>query len=374
MLQSILVYGFMIVSMMFFASMITRLQSKTYYHKIAVFISYVIILFIFSFFSGVRFDVGVDHQQYHYSYKQVEYFQLVSSRTEWLFSALTLFFANNGIHATVYFGVLAFIQLFLVLMAFKEQKYILPFLLFALLTSGTYFMFMNAIRQMIVFSLFLYSIRFIEQKNIIAYIGFLFVSFFIHRSVLILAPIFFLRYDYFRRRFITLSLIIIALVLSYVDWWNNLINYIDQGIVLLGYDDYSEKLRYHIELRDNVFNRSIRFYFPLLNYILVVLYSNNLKGYFRHSFFIIVYNVFVLGAIFWLLSYNNPLIQRPFMYFIFTNFVGSAYLLTYLWRNKHMHKHNILLLFWVIISHVLIFYAYIVADFHTQYKFYWDYL
>ncbi len=371
MLQSILVYGFMIVSMMFFAHMINRLQSKTYHHKIGMFISYVVILLIFSFFSGVRFDVGVDHLEYYRSYRQAEYFQYVSSKTEWLFNVLTLFFSNNGIHATVYFGTLAFIQLFFVLMAFKEQKYILPFLFFTLLTSGAYFMFMNAIRQMIVFSFFLYSIRFIEQKKILAYVGFLFISFFIHRSVLILAPVFFLRNDYFKNRFIILSIIAIALVLSYVDWWNYLINYIEQGIILLGYDDYSEKLRFHIELRENVFNRSIRFYLPLLNCILVVLYSKNLKSYFKHSFFIIIYNVFVLGTIFWLLSYNNPLIQRPFIYFIFTNFVGSAYLLTYFWRNKHVC--NILLLLLVTISHVLIFYAYLASDFHTQYKFFWDF-
>ncbi len=371
MLQSILVYGFMIISMMFFAHMANQLQSKTYHYKVGVFISYTIILLIFSFFSGVRFDVGVDHLSYYHSYRQAEYFQYISSETEWLFDVLTLFFANNGVHATVYFGTLAFIQLFFVLMAFKEQKYILPFLLFTLMTSGAYFMYMNGIRQMIVFSIFLYSIRFIDQKKILAYVGFLFIAFFIHRSVLILAPVFFLRNDFFRNRLITLSIIAIALYLSYLDWWNYIIDYIEQGVNLLGYDNYSENLEYHIELRENEFNRSIRFYLPFLNSILVVLYSEKLKGYFNQPFFTIIYNLFVLGTIFWLLSFNNPLIQRPFIYFIFTNFVGSAYLLTYLWRNKH--THNILLLLLVTISHVLIFYASLASNFHTQYKFFWDF-
>jgi hypothetical protein len=373
MLQSIIVYGSMIFSLSLLGgiSMFKYKRSK----KISFFsFETLLALLIFSFFSGVRYDVGVDHLSYLFNYQLALNGYQSNNYTESLFNWLTIFCAKNGIDAVIYFALLAFIQIFFVYYAFKNEPYLYPFLFFCIITNGTYFMWMNGIRQSIVLCIFIYAVKYIKEKNLIKYLFWVIIGYFIHKSALLLIPLYFIFVfdkDFFINIWIQLALIIIALILSYKDILSNIVPYIEQAVNFLDYSQY-ENVEYQLSLRQNEYNRSVRFYFPLLINIIIVLFSKKLKANFVNSKFNIYYNIYFIGVLGSLLFYNNPLMQRPILYFIFSGFIIASYLLFFLWENLRTHKLYLPMFIFLIVLHLSILYAYIASDFHTNYNFIWD--
>jgi len=161
------------------------------------------------------------------------------------------------------------------------------------------------------------------------------------------------------------------LILSYKDILSNIVPYLEQAVNFLDYSQY-ENVEHQLSLRQNEFNRSVRFYFPLLINIIIVLFSKKLKANFINSNFNIYYNIYFIGVLGSLIFYNNPLMQRPLLYFIFSGFIIASYLLFFLWENLKTHKLYLPMFIFLIVLHLSILYAYIVSDFHTNYYFIWD--
>ncbi|OPZ02915.1 MAG: Transmembrane protein EpsG [Bacteroidetes bacterium ADurb.BinA395] len=235
-------------------------------------------------------------------------------------------------------------------------------------------MWMNGIRQSIVLCIFIYAVKYIKEKNLIKYLFWVIISYFIHKSALLLIPLYFIFVfdkDFFKNIWIQLALIIIALILSYKDILSNIVPYLEQAVNFLDYSQY-ENVEHQLSLRQNEFNRSVRFYFPLLINIIIVLFSKKLKANFINSNFNIYYNIYFIGVLGSLIFYNNPLMQRPLLYFIFSGFIIASYLLFFLWENLKTHKLYLPMFIFLIVLHLSILYAYIVSDFHTNYYFIWD--
>lgn len=330
-------------------------------------------ILVFAIIAGMRYNVGVDYLSYLNYYKDIIAERYNGIEMEFAFQSITEMLAYLELHFSVYFGCMAFLQLFFIYYAFKEERHLYPFLIFIIIADGTFFMWMNGIRQCIAITIFIFSIQYIKKRQLIKYLLCVGLAYLFHRSALIILPfyfIFWLREDYFKNKIIQLSLIAIAFALSNLNIWYFFLEYIERLGAFLRYE-YVD-IEKQLNMRDKEFVKSIRFYFPLIINIIVVQYSTKLKDYFKNTNFSIYYNLYFLGVLFFILFFNNSLIQRPAMYFIYSQFIIVSYLLYYLWkRSKHSYI-ELSIFASIIVLNLGILYAYISSNFYTYYYFFWE--
>lgn len=140
--------------------------------------------------SGFRYMVGCDYLSYanyfiNYQYttvhrmefgfnKMIELIQLFSDNYIWIFIITSLIF--------IYFTY----------KAIYEQS-INPILSIYLLFASTYFsIYLNGMRQMMAIAIFIYSIKFIKERNLLKYLLFILIASLFHLSILICIPLYFL--------------------------------------------------------------------------------------------------------------------------------------------------------------------------------------
>jgi len=371
MAQSIVIYSFLILSLVLFGS-ITKINynysaQRRYFWCWEV----IFILVIYSVITGVRYDVGVDHLSYLNQYLYPQYKLL---EQEFLFSFITNIFNKLGIHFSFYFGFISFIQLLFILLAFKDKRHLYPFLLFSLI-SLQFFFINGGLRQSIVCCGFVYSLNFISEKKFLKYLIFILIGLFIHKSVVFLIPLYFIlsrSIDYFPNKWITVLLIFVAIFISDLRIWEKLLSFdISQLLSITGYDEYGID-RESVLTTGYEYSKGGRFYISAIIPLIVAFFSNKLK--INNDIKLInILNLYFLGAITAIMFYSGGLMFTRFLnYFNFFNFIGVAYLLHYLYCNKKIW--NLIIYSLVIILCLLYFYFYVAGDHHTQYKFFWDYM
>ncbi len=369
MIQSIAVYGFMILNFFFLgisAGKKQRLKPKTKYWTGEI----ILILFIFALFCGLRNNVGVDYSHYLNDYLHPNAFDRAYS--EWLYAKLVDTMSMAGIHYAFYFALIAFLQLFFTLQAFKNERYLYPYLLFVLMTNGTYFMWMNGMRQCLVICMFLFSIQFIRKREFLKFMAIIIPAFFIHKSVVIVLPLYFSFFskDIFKSKILQLSILAGAVFLCEIPFWNNYIGQIEiiGNFFNLGSDTMSIEDR--LMIYEGIhYSKGLRFYATIVIGIICILYSDKVKQLFNTN---LLYNIFYFGLLTATLFYNSNILQRPCMYFIYLQYVTIAYTLYYL---KNNIKKGIFygLSYWSIIVILLLYLLVsILANTYTQYYFIWQ--
>lgn len=152
-----------------------------------VFLSYLIMVFV----TGTRYNVGVD-----YFYTYVPIFNKILSGLNvdveygyYLLNKLVILFTDNYMWLFVVCSVIFFF--FIYKYIFRDSPY--PYLsIFLFITSTYFFVYMNAMRQMLAISIFLFSLKYIYTDEKIKYfISILFASMF-HTSILICLPLIFM--------------------------------------------------------------------------------------------------------------------------------------------------------------------------------------
>ena len=141
MLESVLVYG-LLTLIMVVCGTIAASREPLYeggsgiYVKNSFFLQPEIIVIIasFTFVFGCRYGVGVDYFHYLFAYEHD-----TGERYEFLFKAISDFLRNNSLHFAVFFSVWAFLQITLLSYAFRNYRFILPYLLLYLII-GNFFM------------------------------------------------------------------------------------------------------------------------------------------------------------------------------------------------------------------------------------------
>ena len=368
MIESIIVYGFMIACFLYYGSSAGRYQKK---HPEAKFWTrdIWIILIVFTFFSGVRNNVGVDWWHYMDNYLHPD--NELALEVEWLYRQVASVMSGLGIHYTFYFALVAFLQLFFILYAFKDERYIYPFLLFVFMTHENYFMWMNAMRQCLVISLFIFATRYLKKGQPLKYFVVLAVSFFIHKSAVLLIPfaIPFFSKDLFKNRTLQFVLLAIAVALINIPIWNSFMDLIEVVGNAMGLGDADRTIEERFLLYED-FQKAIgpRFYATVAIGALCIFYSNKVKKTFNINLF---YNLFYIGLLTYVLFYNSPLLSRACMYFTCVMFVTIAYTLYYLLMHKR-EGINDLSFFFIIVTLLLYFIVMIHSNWYTYYYFIWQ--
>ena len=349
MLQSIIVYTFLIGFMIFCALLAS--QNGSYFSTSSGIIrkrsfwrfEIIAPLLFFSLIFGMRFDVGADHIGYLYGYLEKRYV----GKGEPLFSLLSDIGWGINLHYVLYFAIIAFIQVFFFFYAFKDERYLFPFIVFFLFTNGDWLFWMNGIRQALAMCIWLFSIKYIYEKNILKYIIWCTVAILFHRSAIMLIIFYpFLRIgrDYFKS--IPFQLILFALAFVFNKKFSVvIINFeplINSYLSILGSDTYGS---YDLEGLMSRFKETngtrIAYYFKILLNATIILYSGALKKYYNNRLFNIYYFFFFIGLItFYMFPVGALTFTRPFRYFHVFQTVMYSYFLYYLYKTKLYSFHK----------------------------------
>ncbi|WP_440878371.1 EpsG family protein [Vibrio natriegens] len=330
---------------------------------------------VFSIFSGIRYNVGVDYLAYLNNYT---YFQEVGMDyldKEFLFEVITRLFASLDIHFSVYFGFLAFLQIIFVVLAFKTERKIFRYLPILLLLGTSYLYWMNAIRHMIAAGIFLYSLRYIQQKSLLKYSFFIFLAYLFHKSAIILIPFYFiLQYEPFSKRSTTLTVLVTVAILQSIGFFKPIIESMSFVLDLLGYHYSYENFEYIME-KTNERNFGPRSLILILIPLTVILYSDKLKIAFEDTKFNYCYYLTVLGLIGTIIIADLPVsFGRIVDYFTYFTVFSSCYLLLYFDTNKKtIHLLTYLMLTCSYLPLTLYALDYSSGVESISFKFFWDF-
>jgi hypothetical protein len=335
-------------------------------------------LLVFAFIAGVRWNVGVDHLAYLEYYLKMQNESYLIFEKEIGFEYLTRFFAESGIHFSFYFGFLAFLQLFFIHRACKDERYLYPFLVVVILFGPEFLNWMNGIRQMLAATMFVFAIQFIQKRQLWKYVATIIAASLFHTSAIVLLVLYVIpQKDYFKNRVFTFSLVVLSLYLGMSNTWiSNLIN-LGTYMEFLGYEKISNRLDFYIE------EEQIRVFGPrrivlILITLITFWFQSKLKDYFKNTYFLTYYNLMIIGfLLFNLLGNTHHIFIRPLAYFIIFSIPTTAYLLVYLSKNIKSNLIAFCFTFILTISYLPIT---LVADSgknkldFSNYKFYWDYI
>lgn len=202
------VYIFILVFMTSFGIVATR--GKKY---CVLQLNTILPIIIVSLIMGFRYDVGTDWENYQAMYCEIlkngiTWSSIVGSTLEPLYLILNAVIAYMGLPYQIFFAIIMFLHLILLYKSFDHYPYLLPLGLFFYIT--TFFCTsLNIQRQSLSICIFIYSIRFILDKEFYKYCMCIIIAGLIHYSSFILLPVYFLSMNFTRvldKRLIQLSL------------------------------------------------------------------------------------------------------------------------------------------------------------------------
>lgn len=335
-------------------------------------------LLLFALVSGIRWNVGVDHLAYLENYLIQQNFGRFVFEKEAGFELITNIMASAGFHYTFYFALLAFLQIFFIFRAFKNERYLYPFLGLVIIFGPEYLSWMNGIRQMIVACVFVYAIKFIGQRKMLKYFIVILLASLMHKSAFILLPFYFIpQLDYFKNRYLTISLIGIAIFLGNNNFWITSLSKLGDLLGLLGYSELNVERLDTLIQEEQIRNLGPRALSILLITLVTIWFSPRLKERFNNTYFLTYYNLSITGILlFNLLSNAHHAFLRPVAYLTIFSFITTSYFLYYL--SEKLSPKSIVTFTVVFLLAISYLPMSIVADYgkrdmdYTNYRFFWD--
>lgn len=329
----------------------------------------VLAIVIYSIFFGLRYGVGDDHISYLSDYLR---YGLASSgqydETEIGFKFFRDTLAQNDIHFSVYFAIIAFVQLWLVFRAVRRDSFVYPYLITAFFLGCIWLSYSNGLRQQLAFCFFAYSLLFIEnKKQLPIHYLLLLLALSMHDSAAMLfvfAPLLLLKAEWFSRVKLQILALLLAIIVGRLPYMEDWILSTEDNMGILsefmeetGYDNY-----YDYEGGDEMFKKGgslgLGYYVGLLLNLMIIWFSNNVKHYNRENKVVAyMYNFTFLGIVLHYLFITSHIIGRLNYYMYGFAYIFGAYTLHYLYHNNRK-------MFWVMLAlYVLVF----VGTLHRMY-------
>lgn len=366
MLQSVLVYSFiMLVMYISGKAAFYDKRNKQIYIGISV--------LIFTLFAAVRYDVGVDYFSYLNEYNRLLMGLQPTRDYETGFHSLSFLLSDLHLSPIFYFGLWAIIQISVLYIALSDFYEVKPYLGITLICFGTYFMWMNGIRQSIALMFFLLSISYAVNKKPYKFLLCIFIGYLFHKSILLILPLYFLfasNKELFPSIKTQLLLVVISIIIGNIGIMSLVSSYINDFAVFIGYGD---QLDYE-EIIANQFDSGRLGWGPrriimLLINLMTIVFSSETKKYYKNPFYTALYNLFILGVIFEMLFFESHIVMRLFYYFTGLYFILHSFLLNYLFKNKKFIGSIYLCLF-IIVFFANIYAAYLSDGGHLLYNFF----
>lgn len=311
----------------------------------------IIMALVFAVVFGIRYNVGVDYEAYKIIY-QFQYIETV----EYLFKYLTKLLYGAGFDVAFYFGLWAFGQIYFLLKSFKDEKYIYPSLIFTLFAGQYFLLWMNVIRQDLAACIFIYSITFIVNRNLLKYLICIVLAFGLHKSAIMLLmfyPLFQFKKNIFNNIYVQFGLLVISVFMAFnsAPIMNLIDSHFEQFTSLLGYDNYTMN---GIEKRNRGFVVGFSFTIGLIIDFFIILNSKKMKEFYKNDRFFCFYDLYFVGICLNYILAESFILLRPVRYFRFFKMIISAYLIYYLHKNRSL-RFNMMSLILILVCYFVLY-------------------
>ena len=340
-MASYFVYIGLLAAVIFLLNMGGKVKGATYdlfdvFNKTVITPFHILALLLISMVVGFRYEVGTDwsgYKDWFEYYKVVPWESLNKLNFEPGFLFLNYFLASIGLNYTIMFFSVALISWFFLFKSLAAK--ILPLFIFFVFVDEYFFWSMNGIRQFVAISIFIFSIRFIIERNLKKYSVAILVASLFHTSALILLPFFLVPWEKFYRVGLWFFMFIVSLFLAntslILNSVENVLKIIGNSIPILSvYLEYFENGRFEASITEI----GLGFYFRVIIAFLIFYYSRHVVEKYPNTK--IFFLLFFIGSLIYNVFYMFPLIGRINLYFIFSRTISLALVVYYLWtENKH---------------------------------------
>ena len=316
----------------------------------------ILYILFFSFIAAIRWNTGSDAISYARMFDAGQ-FPDDTGEFVWLFFVKLIH--ELGIHWTVAFGILAFVQIYFIVKPLKEYKFILIALPFVLFGGRYWDDLMGAVRQMVIGAMFVWASLYIYKRKLILYFLFVIGASTIHRSALILLPFYFMPTNYriMDKRYLLIFILIACCLIGQTPAYQGAIGYIQLLTNFVGLDTYTGTVSTLLMQKESA--EALAFGPMMLTYLLIpifiVWYGPELEE--RYAKKIPYFNLWYNFAYFYSCGYFlvcniSHLFIRPMLYFILFQMILSSLLLyDFFYADKKIRKNPlIIILFCLVIS------------------------
>lgn len=333
-LQSLLVYGFMIWVMTYNAKRVLKRRFIPQNFKQFITDKNILIpILIFSLVASIRWGVGVDCNSYmvgFYGYG----LGTQAEKGEWAFVYLQSFFQRLHLSHVPFFFSLALLQIGFLYYGLKEKPWALLFFPLMLVLCGEYWMWMNGVRQMIVCCMFVYITLLMVKKKWWYAIAWICLASFMHRSALVLLPLSLLcLYPkiLIPNRWIQLGIVVVCFGAMGSSVSDSIGSLIENVLFIIGYEDGNQ-----IHLIDTIMEKTFGFRSFLLLFAncITIYFSTKMCEFYNSKHFNVMYNFYFIGLCAALVFYGNHGIERFLMYFTFFTPIILSCCAYYLYKHQ----------------------------------------
>lgn len=299
----------------------------------------------YAFIFALRYGVGGDFFAYKLAFEE-----LINNTTPYYTERMEIGFVTLAKVFSVFkstcliFGVVAFLQLFLIVYNLREIKYAYPLVFLAFMLTAQWLAYANILRQVISVGLWLCAIQFALKRKPVFFYGLIALSISFHNSAVVLVPMYpliILKEEWFKSVKLQLSLLAVSIVLMNINVVQQLFANLNNVVAFMGYshyvDNYGEKI-------DDTVHIGVGFYLLMACNVLVIMYSNKVKGYVKSSYYTVLYNFYFIGVLVNYVFVTSQLMTRMNYFFMSFNFIFIGLTLYYLKANKKMIPYILLLL------------------------------
>lgn len=341
MFLSLLVYGIAGLLLFFLGWHVNRREQRLQLQcgEQLPFYSWEIILslILFSCIAGARYHTGYDHAMYLEQYDVLlKTGEFTRTNFEYGFEWISKLFALYHAHHFFYFAFWALLQIGFLYYGLRNHKHLLCWVGLGIMCSTYFLGWMNSVRQSVVVCLFVALVPLIRDRKFIPYAVLVIIAAFIHKSALLLLPVFLLCFLNIEEKNLNkwwmLAVFAIFVLIGinpfWLDWFTNYQWFLD----ITGYDNYGNLNDPNVAGTFRVMTWGPGRISIFLSNVFMILFYPELKAHFKTDrllplFFILAYIGMCLSN---LLMNTSHFILRPLDYFIIFYLIIAAYLMVYL--------------------------------------------
>ena len=345
MLLSLLVYSLTGASLFFLGWHVNRREQQQLLQggNNLPFYSWEIILslLLFAFIAGARYHTGFDHKMYLDQYLNlVKTGEFSRTNFEYGFEWISKLFAWCHIHYFFYFAFWAILQIGFLYFGLRNHKHLLCWVGLGIMCGPFFLGWMNSIRQSVAVCVFVSLMPFIRDRKFLPYVMIVLLCAFIHKSVLILLPVFLIGVikigEKAPNRWLLMGIfgafVLVGSSPFWIDWFTNYQWFLD----LTGYSNYGNQCDPNVGGTLRSVNWGISRVSILVTNVLMLYFYPEMKKYFKTDtllpyFFIMAFIGMCLSN---LLINTTHFILRPIDYFIVFYLIMDAYMMVYFIKNK----------------------------------------
>lgn len=294
----------------------------------------------FTLITAFRYNVGGDYFSYVHILEKGE---IIKNREDQEILWNNLVKLNHGMEldAAFGFGVCAFLQIYFLVKACVNNKYLLVALPIVMFGSRYYFDITGAIRQVTAACMFVWFSKYIVERKPLQYFLWVIVASLFHHSALMLVVFYFLptQMCIASKRKLMWLIFIPCFVIGLTPQFSSYVSRVQSLASMTGYDNYSTILSEYLTGQRN---EALSFGPIMISFLLIaaaiIYFGPELEENYKYRIpsFSLWYNLsFIFACAYFLVANSGHLLIRPVQYLEYFQMIMASLLLYYLWEQGY---------------------------------------